>query len=84
MQNCTNDNRTCATPAEIDTFISANGAVTFNYYFLNTIINADDSKYLDNYLEDRNYFQFTRTMGMSANIFISSFNIQTDESLWPL
>lgn len=79
------DNRTCASASTIDNLMASSGGyLTFNYYYLNTIINPDNSKYLDNYLEDRNYFTFTRNMGMSANVFISSYTITTDSSLWPV
>jgi len=42
---------------------------------MNTIINADNQEYLGRYLEDRNYFQFTKDMGITANLFISSYDI---------
>lgn len=72
------DSRTCASDTEVDEFIADRGAFLFNYYYLNTIINAQDSVYLDSYLEDKNYFQFTRTLGMTANIFTSGYEINTD------
>lgn len=79
----TGENRTCVNDSYIDTNITSNGPISFNYYFVNTIINPDSSEYLGFYLEDRNYFQFTKTIGTSANIFISTYSIETDESLWP-
>jgi hypothetical protein len=86
VQNCTiaaGDNRTCASPSFINNFITANSGVTLNYYFVNTVINPQKTDYLSYYLEDRNYFTFTQTLGMTANIFISTFTIDTDLSLWP-
>ena len=50
---------------------------------MNTVINSDDAQYLSYYLEDRNYFQFTRSLGTTANVFISSYTISTDQSLLP-
>lgn len=77
------DPRPCAGSSFIDNWVAANGAFTFNYYFLNTLINPDSLNPIATYLEDRNYYQFTRTLGMTANIFISSYTITTDTSLWP-
>ncbi len=77
------DTRNCINSSIIDTSIASNGPISLNYYFVNTILNPGDPDYIGNYLEDRNYFTFTRTMGTSANIFISSYQIDTDESLWP-
>jgi len=34
-------------------------------------------------LEDTNYFPFSPTDGVNVNFFISSFRIETDQSLWP-
>lgn len=81
MQNCSigaGDNRTCASSTFIDNFIKSSGSVTLNYYFINTVLNPQDSQYLSYYLEDRNYFTFTRTLGMTANVFISTFTVDTD------
>lgn len=63
--------------------MAANTSFTFNYYYVNTILNPQNSDYLGYYLEDRNYFTFTPTLGVTANIFISSFEIDTDQSLLP-
>lgn len=86
MKDCkatTGDNRTCVNSSFIDSFIASNGPISFNYYFVNTIINPDDIDYMKSYLEDRNFFTFTKSLGTSANLFISSFTIDSDESLWP-
>lgn len=77
------ENRTCAPSSQIDSYLAKNGPISFNYYFINTVINSDDAQYLSYYLEDRNYFQFTRSLGTTANVFISSYTISTDQSLWP-
>jgi hypothetical protein len=68
----------------IETYLDANEAFNFNYYFINTIINPGDDTYLKTYLEDRNYFPFSPTDGVNANLFISSYTIDTDQSLWPV
>jgi hypothetical protein len=36
------DSRTCASQSYINNTISTNGPISFNYYFMNTIINAND------------------------------------------
>lgn len=87
VQNCSilaGDNRTCASPTYINNFITSSGSANFNYYFVNTIINPQDKQYISYYIEDKNYFQFTKTLGMTANMFISSYQIDTDQSLWPV
>ena len=44
------DNRTCVNSSFIDSYITANGPISFNYYYVNTIINSNDFAYLDEYL----------------------------------
>jgi hypothetical protein len=44
------DNRTCVNQSFIDNIIATNGPISFNYYFMNNIINANDQNYLGNYL----------------------------------
>ena len=65
--------RKCVDANKIDKFLNAQETFTFNFYFINTIINPGSSKFLDNYLDDRNYFLFTPADGITANLFISSF-----------
>lgn len=87
VANCTilsGDNRTCVNSSIIDNYITTNGPIQFNYYFLNTVINPGVNEYLGYYLEDKNYFTFTRSLGTTANLFISNYNILTDKSLWPV
>lgn len=43
VQNCSiqaGDNRTCANSTFINNFLTSSGSASFNYYFVNTIINA--------------------------------------------
>lgn len=77
-------NQTCATAAQITSFISANQAFQLNFYYVNTIINANNKDYIQLYLDDTNYFPFTITNGMNANFFLSSYKINNDESIWPI
>lgn len=37
------ENRTCAPSAQIDSYLAKNGPISFNYYFMNTVINSDDA-----------------------------------------
>lgn len=50
---------------------------------MNTIINAGDKQYLSTFIDDFNYFPFSKDTGTNANLFISSYNIETDESILP-
>jgi hypothetical protein len=44
------DNRTCVNQTVIDNMIAKSGPLSFNYYFMNTIINPNDPDYLKSYL----------------------------------
>lgn len=67
----------------MDNWLTANSSFVFNYYFINTILNPQNADYLGSYFEDRNYFAFTKKLGSSANLFISTYEIATDNSLLP-
>jgi hypothetical protein len=54
-----------------------------SFYFINTLINPGQNEYVSQYLEDMNYYSFSLTFGVNANIYISSYSITTDQSLWP-
>ncbi len=55
----------------------------FNFYFLNTVLNPENSEYIGTYLDDLNYFSFTLNNGVSNNFFISTYSIKTDNSIFP-
>lgn len=38
--------------------------ITTNLYFTNTVINSGSEKYLDYYLEDKNYFRANANLGV--------------------
>ncbi len=50
---------------------------------INTIINPNDEQYLTQYVEDRNYFDFTLTYGLKAKAEITQHQIDTDISIIP-
>jgi|JI7StandDraft_1071085.scaffolds.fasta_scaffold1364070_2 hypothetical protein len=45
---------------------------------MNTILNPGIAEDITTYLDDLNYFPFTPTDGVSANFFLSSYEIDTD------
>ena len=47
------------------------------------VINPSSHDYLTYYLDDLNYFPFSLTSGVNANLFLSSFQVTTDESIMP-
>ena len=51
---------------------------------MNKIINAESHSYISSYLEDMNYFSFSTTLGINANLFMSTYTIVTDESIYPI
>lgn len=73
----------CRSSTEVDSLQSTLGDFTLNFYFVNTIINPAETKYLDYYLEDRNYFTFTTQYGVSSNIFFRNYELTTDTSFFP-
>lgn len=76
-------NRTCVDNITIDNYLTKNEVFTFNFYFINTITNPGSEKMLDLFLDDRNYFLFTPTDGVTANLFLSTYSIDTDQSIYP-
>lgn len=74
---------TCRNSSEISSYLKANGEFTLNFYFINSVINADENTYLKYYLEDRNYFVFDTVTGVSANLFLGDYKVTTDHSLFP-
>jgi hypothetical protein len=52
-------------------------------YFANPVIDASEKQYLDYVLEDTNYFEFTDILGVSAHIFFSEYEVNTDNSVYP-
>jgi hypothetical protein len=75
--------RPCRSQSEIDNFLSVNEDFILDFYFVNTLINPGQNEYVSQYLEDMNYYVFSLTFGVNANIYISSYSITTDQSLWP-
>jgi hypothetical protein len=56
---------------------------TLGVPFINTIVNPNDEQYLTQYVEDRNYFRFTLTYGLTAKAEITQHQIDTDISIIP-
>ena len=54
-----------------------------NFYYVNPIINGGEIKYLKYYVEDSNYFTFSASTGVTANIYFSEYTITTDHSIFP-
>lgn len=50
---------------------------------INTIVNPADKNYKQVYFEDRNYFYFTRNLGVEINAQVQQLQIDTDVSLMP-
>ena len=64
-------------------FLASFGQLTFNFYYINAVINANDKYHVKYYLEDRNYFSFDMQTGVLANLFFSDWNVISDESILP-
>lgn len=76
-------NTSCHSSSDIQAFLTNNTQFTFNYYFVNTVINPNDKKFISYYLEDSNYFAFDNTLGVNANLFYTDYKIQTDTTFLP-
>jgi hypothetical protein len=69
---------------DIEDFLNDEESFNFNFYFVNSILNGGSHEYITYYLEDMNYFPFSRTAGVNANLFLSTYKITTDESIYPI
>jgi hypothetical protein len=74
---------TCKTSAEVTTFLNSFGQFTFNFYYVNPLLNPGQKDYLRYYLEDRNYFPFNTQTGVLANLFFSDWKVSSDQSIFP-
>lgn len=75
--------RHCVNQSVIDSYLLSREVFNFNFYFVNTIINAGKKQYLSTLIDDFNYFPFSMKTGSNANLFVSSYTINTDESILP-
>ena len=81
--NSIDPSRPCVNQSIIDAMQANSGRFVLNFYFVNALINPGTSQYLDYYLNDFNYMQFTQTLGASAYGYITEFDITTDLSILP-
>ena len=49
---------------------AALGPFILGFFFVNPLINAGDSNYLDYYIEDKNFFTFTTRLGAFCNLYL--------------
>lgn len=75
--------RPCVNDSVIESYLDDNEAFTFNFYFVNIILNPGILDYYSYYVDDLNYFPFSKSSGVNANLFISSYTVTTDESILP-
>lgn len=87
LNNCTGqtiNGQTCYTPAQVASYITTNEFFSFNFYFVNTLINPDQLTPISIFLDDTNNFPFSTSLGTSCNFFFESYSITTDNSLLPV
>lgn len=79
VNTCSNSslfpNTTCHSTAQLANFLQSKGQFTFNYYFVNPVLNPSDKDPVTYYLEDTNYFAFDTTMGVNANLYYSDYSM---------
>lgn len=61
----------------------AGGQFTMVVPLIYSIVNAGDQDYKTLFFEDRNFFSFTPSMGISARAYIQEHEIDTDISILP-
>ena len=59
------------------------GELTFNFYFINPVLNPGKNEFVGHYLDDSNYFTFNLAEGVESNLFYSDFNVETDTTILP-
>lgn len=74
----------CKSAADIASYLVSHEAFSFNYYFVNQLINPDQQNAVTSFLDDTNNFPFTTTFGTNCNLYMQSFSIDTDNSLTPV
>lgn len=84
IRKCLNSSEIiCASEEEIAKMETSLAGFQLNFYFINPLINPSAENYISHYLEDGNFFPFTRTVGSSSNVFFSPFRIKTDKTIFP-
>ena len=74
----------CANSSTLSAAQAATGGVfTLSFPVISTIVNANSQNYLQTYLDDRNYFYFSQTLGVKASAFVEQYTIDTDVSIMP-
>ena len=76
--NTTNSTRICDSETAVDNFFTSVGTVFVNLVFANPLINPGNTEYLDYYLEDKNFFTFSKTQGSYSIGELEDFAIETD------
>lgn len=74
----------CYTPTEIQNYIASNEQFSFNFYFINTLINPYSIEPVSYFLDDSNHFTFALDTGIACNFYLQSYQITTDWSLLPV
>ena len=54
------------------------GAITFNVFYLNTILNPDQPNYKRYYFEEREYGYIGPTFGSDVTMELSEYSVSTD------
>lgn len=50
---------------------------------INNIINPNEHNYVQTFIEDRNYYEFSTTFGITATAQIQKYTVTTDNSILP-
>lgn len=59
------------------------GAFYIDYFFINKLINPSKLDPVEKYFEDKNYNTLSGTIAIDTNVYLSEYEINTDDSLWP-
>ena len=73
----------CKTDAEFNSYIASEQAFYFNVFYTNTLLNKDQLIPTQPVFEDKLYLKTSNSLGIDMNMYISEFNMETDNSLYP-
>ena len=58
------------------------GELTFNFYFINPVLNPGKEQFVSYYLDDN--FTFNMLEGVESNLYFSNYEVITDTTILPV
>ena len=70
-----NNSVPCANQSAFDAIFAFRGEVILDFYYVNPLINAGNTEYLDYKMVDNNYVSITPTLGTHNNVLVEEYTI---------